>query len=135
MLEMKSLFGSFSVDDLAAAKQFYSETLGLAVTEDDEMGTLGVEWGGELRLFIYPKPDHQPATFTVLNLAVDDVEKAVDDLNARGVTTKIYGDDELEGMPNDEKGIVRGVENIPEIAWFKDPAGNVLAVISSRDFG
>ena len=127
MFETKSIIGSFSVDDLAAAKRFYADTLGLKVIED-EMGTLGIHQEGQLRVFVYPKPDHQPALFTVLNLAVDDIEKAVDDLNAKGVKTKIYGDNELEGMPNDEKGIVSW-DGTPSLAWFKDPAGNVIALV------
>ncbi|TQL47660.1 putative enzyme related to lactoylglutathione lyase [Homoserinimonas aerilata] len=120
---------SFSVDDLDAAKSFYGETLGLKV-ELTEMGTLTLHFGGGGEGFVYPKPDHVPATFTVLNFVVDDVEAAVDDLNARGVTTKIYGDD-VSGMQTDEKGIVRGDDGAGFIAWFRDPAGNVLAVLSA----
>ena len=118
---------SFSVDDLDAAQRFYGETLGLAV-EQTEMGTLTVRFGGGSEGFIYPKPDHQPAGFTVLNFVVDDVEPAVDELNARGVVTKIYGD-EVADMQNDEKGIVRDEDGRGFIAWFHDPAGNVLAVL------
>jgi catechol 2,3-dioxygenase-like lactoylglutathione lyase family enzyme len=128
MVHAQAIISSYSVDDLDAAREFYGETLGLTVTQD-EMGTLGIDWAGEQRIFIYPKEDHTPASVTVLNLRVDDVDAAVDELNARGVTTKIYGDDEIEGMPNDEKGIVRGSDSTPEMAWFRDPAGNVIALL------
>ena len=123
-------FSSFSVDDLDAAKKFYGETLGLGVTES-EMGTIDLALGGGATVFVYPKPDHQPATFTVLNFDVDDLDKAVDELNARGVTTKIYADDEIPDMPNDAKGITRDDENSMAIAWFKDPAGNVIALMQT----
>jgi predicted enzyme related to lactoylglutathione lyase len=124
-------FSSFSVDDLDAAKAFYGETLGLDVTSS-EMGTLDIAFGNGMRLFAYPKPNHQPATFTVLNFEVDDIDKAVDELNARGVKTKIYADGEIPDMPpNDERGIVRGGDYGPSMAWFKDPAGNVIAVMES----
>jgi catechol 2,3-dioxygenase-like lactoylglutathione lyase family enzyme len=123
-------FSSFSVDDLDAARKFYSETLGLKVT-DSEMGTLDLTLGNGSRVFVYPKPNHEPATFTVLNFDVDDIDKAVDELNSRGVTTKIYADDEIPDMPNDEKGITRDEENSMAIAWFKDPAGNVIALMQT----
>jgi catechol 2,3-dioxygenase-like lactoylglutathione lyase family enzyme len=123
-------FSSFSVDDLDAARQFYSETLGLKVT-DSEMGTLDLTLGNGSRVFVYPKPNHEPATFTVLNFDVDDIDKAVDELNSRGVTTKIYADDEIPDMPNDERGITRDEENSMAIAWFRDPAGNVIALMQT----
>ncbi|HSP53448.1 MAG TPA: VOC family protein, partial [Cryobacterium sp.] len=111
MFTSSEAFSSFSVDDIDKAKRFYGETLGLSVTEA-LMGNLEVRLGNGTRLFIYAKPDHVPATFTVLNFVTDDVEKTVDELNARGVTTKIYGDDDLADMPpNDEKGIMRDEEN------------------------
>ncbi|MGW6175225.1 VOC family protein [Arthrobacter sp. NPDC055138] len=116
-------FSGFSVNDTAAAKQFYGGTLGLKVA-DGPMGILELHLPGGARVIMYPKPDHEPATFTVLNFAVDDVEAAVDQLNGSGVQTKIYNDPEL---PTDEKGIMRG--NGPDIAWFKDPAGNILSVL------
>ncbi|MDQ1581580.1 MAG: hypothetical protein QOD05_2355 [Microbacteriaceae bacterium] len=118
-------FGGFSVDDTAAAKAFYGETLGLAVTDDD-MGILRVALPGGGEVIIYPKENHEPATFTILNFAVEDVDAAVDDLNARGVKTKIYDDPNL---PTDDKGIMR--EGGPAIAWFTDPAGNILSVLSA----
>lgn len=123
-------FSGFSVDDLDAARTFYSETLGMQVSSNP-MGFLeiGLPQGGSL--LVYDKPDHQPATYTVLNFAVPDVEAAVDDLNARGVVTKIYTDPDFG---TDEKGIARmGPDGStgPEIAWFKDPAGNVISVLAT----
>ncbi|GAA2888315.1 VOC family protein [Microbacterium esteraromaticum] len=123
-------FSGFSVDDLDAARTFYSETLGMQVSSNP-MGFLeiGLPQGGSL--LVYDKPDHQPATYTVLNFAVPDVEAAVDDLNARGVVTKIYTDPDFG---TDEKGIARGGPDGstgPEIAWFKDPAGNVISVLAT----
>jgi predicted enzyme related to lactoylglutathione lyase len=118
-------FGGFSVDDTAAAKAFYGETLGLTVT-DEEMGILRVSLPGGAEVIAYPKENHEPATFTILNFVVDDVDAAVDELNARGVNTKIYDDPDL---PTDEKGVMRA--GGPTIAWFKDPAGNVLSVLSN----
>jgi predicted enzyme related to lactoylglutathione lyase len=116
-------FSGFSVNDTAAARQFYAGTLGLEVSEGP-MGLLELSLPGGARVIMYPKPDHEPASFTILNFAVDDVEAAVDELNGRGVQTKIYDNPDL---PTDGKGIMRG--NGPDIAWFKDPAGNVLAVL------
>ena len=117
-----SSFSGFSVDDIEAARRFYGETLGVEVNEEN--GQLGLEVGGGHPVFVYPKPNHEPATFTVLNLAVEDVEGAVDELAARGVEFERY---EGSGLEIDAKGIFRGEG--PTIAWFKDPAGNVLSVI------
>ena len=119
MFESTKAFSGFSVDDIATARQFYGETLGLRVSEEN--GLLWLHLAGDRDTLIYPKPDHQPASYTTLNFPVDDVEKAVDELAARGVRFERY-----EGADQDEKGIARGVG--PPIAWFKDPAGNVLAV-------
>ena len=130
MFTKTDAFSSFSVDDLDAARKFYGETLGLTVTDSD-MGTIDLTLGNGARVFVYPKPNHEPASFTVLNFDVDDIDKAVEELNARGVTTKIYGDDEVPDMPNDSKGITRDPENSMAIAWFKDPAGNVLSVMQT----
>ena len=113
-------FSGFSVDDLQAAKRFYGETLGLRVTEENDLLNLHVAGAGII--LVYPKPDHAPATFTVLNFPVDDVEKAVDELSARGVQFERY-----EGFNQDEKGIARGTG--PDMAWFRDPAGNILSVL------
>jgi len=125
MFKPKAAFSGFSVSDLAAARRFYSETLGLRV-EDDGVGVrLQLPGGGTV--FAYPKRDHQPATFTILNFVVDDIDGAVDDLTSRGVRFELYD----SGPKQDEKGILRGrAQNRgPDIAWFKDPAGNVLSVI------
>ena len=117
-------FSSFSVDDLAAAKKFYGETLGLRIDEQPE--GLGLELSGGGRVFIYPKEDHVPATFTVLSFPVEDLDKTVEQLAGRGVS--------LERYPNtDDKGINRGEG--PDIAWFKDPAGNFLAALSVQNIG
>jgi catechol 2,3-dioxygenase-like lactoylglutathione lyase family enzyme len=115
-------FSGFSVDDIAAAKRFYGETLGLRVTEENGLLTLHI--AGDRPTLVYPKDDHQPASFTVLNFPVDDVEKAVDDLTERGVSFEKYEGTEVE---TDAKGVFRG--GGPLIAWFKDTAGTVLSVI------
>ena len=114
-------FSGFAVPDTEQAKQFYGDTLGIKVTEEYGLLTLHLN-GGDRPTLIYPKPDHKPAGFTILNFQVEDVEKAVDELNSRGVSIEKY-----EGFDQDEKGIMRGQG--PDIAWFKDPAGNVLAVL------
>lgn len=119
-------FSSFAVKDLDEAKAFYGETLGLAVEVYDDMGIMELTLGSGAKVMVYPKPDHEPAVFTILNFDVDDVEAAVDDLNSRGVITKIYDDADF---PTDDKGISRGMG--PEIAWFTDPSGNVLAVLAA----
>lgn len=116
-------FNGFSVDDPVAARKFYGETLGLAVT-DSTNGFMFLNLASGAKVLVYPKPDHTPATYTVLNFPADDVDAAVDDLNARGVVTTIYNG---TGAPVDEKGIMKG--NGPDIAWFRDPAGNVLSVL------
>ncbi|CAN7494906.1 VOC family protein [Arthrobacter sp. LjRoot78] len=125
MFKPKDAFSSFSVDDLEKARQFYGETLGLEVSES-AMGTLQVQLPSGSRVMIYPKNNHEAATFTVLNLVAGDVEQAVDELNSLGVQTKIYDD---PAMPTDAKGIMK--EGGMAIAWFKDPAGNVLSVVSA----
>jgi catechol 2,3-dioxygenase-like lactoylglutathione lyase family enzyme len=124
MLAGSKAFSSFSVDDLAKAKEFYGGTLGLDVSEEQEMG-LGLRLAGGTQVFIYPKQDHAPASFTVLNFPVDDVDAAVDELGQAGVRFERYDQDELK---TDEKGVFRGEG--PTIAWFKDPAGNILSVLA-----
>jgi catechol 2,3-dioxygenase-like lactoylglutathione lyase family enzyme len=124
MVTFTSSFSGFSVDDLSAAEAFYRDTLGLAV-ERNAMGILDITVPGGAHVVAYPKDDHEPATFTVLNFVVADIDVAVDELNAAGVTTKIYDSDDL---PTDERGIARG-DRGPDIAWFRDPAGNVLSVL------
>jgi len=124
MLENAKAFSGFSVNDLAAAKSFYTEKLGLQVDED-QMG-LHIKISGNAPIFVYPKVDHTPATYTILNFIVEDIDKAVDELTAKGVAFEHY-----EMPPTDEKGIARGkAANMgPDIAWFKDPAGNILSVL------
>jgi predicted enzyme related to lactoylglutathione lyase len=117
-------FSGFSVDDIPAAKRFYRETLGLNVSEEHGMLTLHIAGGRDI--LVYPKPDHTPAAYTILNFPVDDIDKAVDQLTERGVRFERY--DQIE---TDEKGIARG-EGGPLIAWFTDPAGNVLSVLQER---
>ncbi len=120
-------FSSFSVNDVKQAKEFYGKTLGIEVSDTEEGLQLDVEDTGAV--FLYPKDDHEPATFTVLNFTVDDIEQAVDELTKRGIEFESY-----EGeMETDEKGIFRGKDNGhgPNIAWFKDPAGNFLSVIEN----
>ena len=126
MLKDSQAFSGFSVDDLEAARAFYGETLGLDVTVFDEsMGLLSLDLATGARVMVYAKPTHQPATFTVLNFPVADVEKAVDDLAAKGVSFERY-----DGFDQDERGISRGPG--PLIAWFTDPAGNVLSVLEEQ---
>ena len=123
--EAKS-FSSFSVNDLQRAKEFYSQTLGLDVSETPE----GLELHtGNNTVFLYPKPNHTPASFTVLNFNVDDIDAAVDELNGLGVTLEHY---ELPDIKTDERGIARGPEGPAAIAWFKDPAGNILSVLQEH---
>jgi len=122
MLENSKAFSGFAAPDIAKVKEFYGETLGLKVTE--EHGLLTLHLAGGNNVLIYPKPDHVPATFTVLNFPVDDVDLAVGELSKRGVRFEKYNGPELK---TDEKGIMRG--NGPTIAWFKDPAGNILSVL------
>ncbi len=120
MFTAKEAFASFSVNDLQSAKEFYTQKLGLTVSQSPEGLDLNVS--GE-RVFIYPKPNHAPASFTVLNFIVDDIEKAVDELRQTGVRFEKY-----EGeLKTDKKGIHRN--GGPRIAWFKDPAGNILSVL------
>ena len=124
MFQPKTAFSGFSVNDLAKAKAFYTQTLGLKVVEEGVGLRLHLPGGGTA--FAYPKDDHQPATFTLLDFVVDDIDEAVDELKSRGVSFDRYA-----GMSQDEKGIMRGIsQNMgPDIAWFKDPAGNMLAVL------
>jgi predicted enzyme related to lactoylglutathione lyase len=126
MFAKTKAFSSFSVDDIDAAKNFYGETLGLEVSEENGMLTLHIADGGNV--LIYPKPDHTPASFTILNLPVDDIDQAVDELTKRGVRFERYDFDDFE---QDAKGIARasGGQEGPPIAWFTDPAGNTLAVL------
>jgi predicted enzyme related to lactoylglutathione lyase len=125
MLKDSKAFSGFSVDDVPRAKQFYGETLGLDVSEEN--GLLALHLAGESTVLVYPKDNHEAATFTVLNFPVEDVEATVDRLAATGVRFEHY-DGELQ---TDEKGIFRGQG--PTIAWFKDPAGNILSVLEDEE--
>jgi catechol 2,3-dioxygenase-like lactoylglutathione lyase family enzyme len=122
MLKEGKAFSGFSVNDIQKAKDFYGRTLGLEVSESH--GLLTLHLGGGTDVLIYPKPNHSPATFTILNFPVENVDESVDELAKRGVRFEIYDESDIK---TDEKGIMRG--NGPTIAWFKDPAGNVLSVI------
>jgi catechol 2,3-dioxygenase-like lactoylglutathione lyase family enzyme len=123
MFENTKAFSGFSVDDIPEAKRFYSETLGLNVSEANGMLHLHIADGGEI--LVYPKPNHTPASFTILNFPVDDIDKAVDQLAERGVRFERYDDPSM-----DKQGIHRGEG--PYIAWFKDPAGNILSVLQEK---
>lgn len=120
MFESTKAYSGFAAPDIEAARRFYADTLGVRVTEEHGMLTLHLA-GGERPTLIYPKPDHAPANYTILNFPVDDVEAAVDGLAERGVSFERY-----DGMEQDERGIARGQG--PDIAWFTDPAGNILSV-------
>lgn len=125
MLADSKAFSGFAVDDLDKARQFYGETLGLNVEVlDEEHGLLTLHLAGDRDTLVYLSPGMTPASYTILNFSVDDIDRAVDDLTARGVGFEQYGNDEL---PQDEKGVMR--EGGPLIAWFKDPAGNTLSVL------
>jgi catechol 2,3-dioxygenase-like lactoylglutathione lyase family enzyme len=128
MFKDSKAFSSFSVNNLADAKSFYTDILGLEVT-NNPMGVLEVHVSGSSNVMLYPKPNHDPATFTVLNFPVADLEKAVDDLIAKGIVFEQY---DSEYMKTDAKGIVRGNGHGPDIAWFRDPAGNILSVIGKE---
>jgi catechol 2,3-dioxygenase-like lactoylglutathione lyase family enzyme len=120
-------FSGFAVNDLQKAKTFYKETLGLDVS-DGPMDELELRLDDDTRIFVYEKPNHTPATFTILNFPVDDVDKAVDELADRGVRFEVYKEGDLK---TDAKGVHR--DGGPKIAWFKDPSGNFLSVLETSD--
>lgn len=126
MFKHTKAFSGFAVDDLKKAKHFYSQLLGLEVT-DNPMGLIELHISGGTRILIYPKPNHIPATFTILNFPVEDIESTIDRLTQLGVVFEQYNE---VNFKTDEKGILRG--GGPLIAWFKDPAGNILSVIEDR---
>jgi predicted enzyme related to lactoylglutathione lyase len=126
MFDSSTAFSSFAVDDITNAKAFYGDTLGLEVKDLGMGGLIGIEVGGGTPVMVYPKPDFVPATYTVLSFPVADLEAAVDELVGKGVTMQRY-DGMFPGVEQDERGIARGPEG-PAIAWFTDPAGNILAV-------
>jgi len=119
-------FSGFAVDDVDKAREFYGETLGVNVSVlDEEVGLLSLKFAGDLEVLVYRKPDLAPANYTILNFSVDDIDQTVDELTGRGVRFERY-----DGFDQDEKGIARG--GGPDIAWFKDPAGNILSVLKER---
>jgi catechol 2,3-dioxygenase-like lactoylglutathione lyase family enzyme len=122
MFKDTKAFSGFAVDDLGKAREFYGETLGLEVTVE-EMGLLTLHLAGDRPTIVYPKPDFEPATYTILNFPVDDIDSVVDELIDRGVAFELY-----EGFDQDERGVSRN-EYGPPIAWFRDPAGNILSVL------
>jgi len=126
MFKDTKAFSGFSVNDLATAKKFYGEVLGIEIKESPAGFALQI--AGTNGVFVYPKPNHEPATFTILNFPVDDIDQAAQTLTEKGVTFEHY-----EGM-TDEKGIARGIANNkgPDIAWFKDPAGNILSILKEE---
>ena len=123
MLATSKAFSGFAVDDIDKARDFYRGTLGLRTTEEN--GLLTLHLAGDRPTLIYPKLDHEPANYTILNFPVDDIDSAVDDLTARGVTFERY-----EAFEQDERGVMRAEG--PLIAWFTDPAGNILSVLQER---
>jgi len=125
MLAQSKAFSGFAVSDLEAAREFYGGALGLDVELIEDPGLLSIHLAGDRDVLVYPKPDFEPANYTILNFPVDDVDATVEGLTGRGVAFERY-----EGFDQDEKGISRGMG--PTIAWFKDPAGNVLAVLEEE---
>jgi catechol 2,3-dioxygenase-like lactoylglutathione lyase family enzyme len=127
MFKPQTAFSGFSVNDLAKAKEFYTAKLGLELANETMGLSLKLPGGGQV--FVYDKKDHQPATFTILNFVVADIDAAVDELSSRGIRFERF-----EGAPQDEKGIARGRKaNMgPDIAWFTDPAGNILSVLQDK---
>jgi catechol 2,3-dioxygenase-like lactoylglutathione lyase family enzyme len=124
MLDDSKAYSGFAVDDPARAREFYGEMLGLKVsTLSEEIGLLQLDLAGSRPVLVYPKPDFTPATYTILNFPVGDLEGTVDELAGRGIEFERY-----EGFDHDERGIARGGGQGPDIAWFKDPAGNILSV-------
>ena len=127
MLKDTNAFSGFSVNDIERAKGFYGGTLGLEVSEAN--GMLSLKLGSGATVLIYPKVNHEPATFTILNFPVADVDQCVDVLSGRGVSFEQY---DFPDMKTDEKGIVRGQGQGPDIAWFQDPAGNIISVLKDE---
>jgi catechol 2,3-dioxygenase-like lactoylglutathione lyase family enzyme len=128
MFRENEAFSGFSVDDIAVAQRFYGETLGLQVTMN-AMSNLDITLGTGARILLYPKANHESATYTVLNFLVPDIDAAVSELVAAGITMEHY---DFPEMKQDENGVMRGDDRGPSIAWFKDPAGNVIAVIEAN---
>jgi predicted enzyme related to lactoylglutathione lyase len=125
MLKNTKALSGFSVNDMTKAKEFYAGTLGIEVSEND-MGIMTLKIAGGTNILVYAKPNHEPASFTILNFQVEDVDKTVDELTKAGITFEQY---DFGQMKTDEKGIMHGNGYGPDIAWFKDPAGNILSVL------
>ena len=123
------VFASFAVKDLDPARQFYGQTLGLDVREDKQMGILEIHSPDKSHVLVYPKPDHQPAVFTVLNLQVRDIDEAVDALTSTGLKFERYNTPDIK---TDAKGVARGDKQGPSIAWFRDPSGNIVSVLEGN---
>jgi len=126
MFDNSKAFSGFAVTDITAAKQFYGDVLGLKISENS-MGILELHLGSGAKIIVYPKPHHVPATFTILNFPVKDIDAAMNDLTSRGIKFEIYDDQYIK---TDAKGVFRG--GGPLIAWFKDPAGNILSVLQEN---
>ena len=126
MFKDTKAFSGFSVNDMQKAKDFYNGTLGIEV-EENSMGVMTLKIAGGMDVVVYPKPNHEPATFTILNFTVADIDKTVDELIAAGISFEQY---DFGNMKTGEKGIMRGNGYGPDIAWFKDPAGNILSVLT-----
>ena len=126
MFDTSKAFSGFSVNDIPKATEFYAGTLGMKVKQG-EMGILSIEISGGSEIIVYPKPNHVPAEFTILNFPVSNIDEAVEELNAKGVVFLQYDN---ESIKTDNKGVMRG--NGPNIAWFKDPAGNILSIIETE---
>ena len=128
VLKFDQAFSTYSINDVEAAKSFYADKLGIEVVDQKE-GGISLKLGGQ-NVYLYPKDDHQPASFTVLNIPTDDIDRAVDELRSRGITFESYGGD----IATDDKGIFRGADKAqgPNLAWFKDPAGNIISVIEQK---
>lgn len=124
-------FSGFSVKDTKEAKEFYSNTLELKVEDNKEEGALDLYLPGGAKVFVYPKENHVPATYTALNLVVENIDESVDALNAKGVTFEQY---DFPGFKTDEKGVLRGLAagKGPDIAWFKDPSGNIFSILQDK---
>ena len=127
MLKNSKAFSGFSVDNMQKAKEFYQNVLGLEVVENP-MGIMEIKIKDSANVLVYPKPNHQAATYTVLNFPVNDVDKAVDELTEKGVKFEIYDE---ENLKTNSKGVMKGYG--PDIAWFKDPAGNIFSVLKPTD--
>lgn len=131
MLKAVAEFSGFSVKDTKEARDFYSNTLGLKVEDNKEEGALDLHLPGGGKVFVYSKENHEPATYTVLNLVIENIDESVDALVEKGVTFEQY---DFPGFKTDEKGIIRGLDagKGPNIAWFKDPSGNIFSILQDK---